>query len=196
MNSTEQQSWQSVHDEVLRRIHTRVWKPGDLIPKEVELAEQLGCARATVNRALRELASEGFLDRRRKAGTRVAAHPVRRAKLDIPVIRLEIEGRGHLADGKPFMFEDRWVSIKATPTILDADLEKISANEWLVLHAPYTRGDIYFSAVNASAAEAKVLRTDPGTSLFLMERTTWENNTGITSARLLFAPGYRKHSAI
>ena len=65
-----------------------------------------------------------------------------------------------------------------------------------MLHAPYTRGDIYFSAVNASAAEAKVLRTDPGTSLFLMERTTWENNTGITSARLLFAPGYRKHSAI
>ena len=68
-----QTNWQSVHDEVLRRIHTRQWKPGDLIPKEVELAEQLGCARATVNRALRELATEGFLDRRRKAGRALPA---------------------------------------------------------------------------------------------------------------------------
>jgi GntR family histidine utilization transcriptional repressor len=233
VNSLEQQSWQSVHDEVLRRIHTREWKPGDLIPKEVELAEQLGCARATVNRALRELASEGFLDRRRKAGTRVAAHPVRRAKLDIPVIRLEIEGRGqkygyglllserraptpeicanlgvtatsdmlhitslHLADGKPYMFEERWVSIDAVPEIVDADLSRISANEWLVLHAPYTKGDISFSAVLASEAEAKVLRTHTGAPLFLMERTTWEKDAGITSARLLFAPGYRMHSQI
>ncbi|MEK9842707.1 MULTISPECIES: GntR family transcriptional regulator [unclassified Thalassospira] len=233
MSASEQTNWQSVHDEVLRRIHTREWKPGDQIPKEVELAEQLGCARATVNRALRELAAEGFLDRRRKAGTRVATHPVRRAKLDIPVIRLEIEGRGqkygyglllserrtptpeicanlgvsaksdmlhisslHLADGKPYMFEERWVSIDTVPEIVDADLSKISANEWLVLHAPYTKGDISFSAVLASELEAKILRTHAGAPLFLMERTTWENDAGITSARLLFAPGYRMHSAI
>ncbi|WP_368484243.1 GntR family transcriptional regulator [Thalassospira lucentensis] len=231
--ASSQTSWQSVHAEVLHRIHTRQWKPGDLIPKEVELAEQLGCARATVNRALRELAAEGFLDRRRKAGTRVATHPVRRAKLDIPVIRLEIEGRGqkyaygllfserrtpppeictnlrvspdsdmlhitslHLADGKPYMFEERWVSVAATPEIANADLSKISANEWLVLHAPYTKGDISFSAVLASETEAKVLRTQKDAPLFLIERTTWNGDHGITSARLLFAPGYRMHSAI
>ncbi len=230
---TAQTNWQSVHAEVLRRIHTRHWKPGELIPKEVELAEQLGCARATVNRALRELAAEGFLDRRRKAGTRVATHPVRRAKLDIPVIRLEIEGRGqkyaygllfserrtpspeicanlrvtpdsdmlhitslHLADGKPYMFEERWVSVAATPEIASADLSKISANEWLVLHAPYTKGDISFSAVLASETEAKILRTQKNAPLFLIERTTWNGDHGITSARLLFAPGYRMHSAI
>ncbi|KZB52599.1 GntR family transcriptional regulator [Thalassospira lucentensis] len=231
--TTELTNWQSVHDEVLRRIHTREWKPGDQIPKEVELAEELGCARATVNRALRELAAEGFLDRRRKAGTRVAAHPVRRARLDIPVIRLEIEGRGqkytyglllserrspppeicanlgvtadsdmlhitslHLADGKPYMFEERWVSVAATPEIVDADLSKISANEWLVLHAPYTKGDISFSAVLASENEAKILRTQKNEPLFLIERTTWEGEKGITSARLVFAPGYRMHTAL
>lgn len=87
-------SWQAVQDEVRRRIVGRVWRPGDYIPHEAELAREFGCARATVNRALRALADEGILDRRRKAGTRVAANPVRRARLDIALIRDEIEARG------------------------------------------------------------------------------------------------------
>lgn len=233
MRTVDQVTWQTVHDEVLRRIHDREWKPGDQIPKETELAERLGCARTTVNRALRELAAEGFLDRRRKAGTRVAAHPVRRAKLEIPVIRLEIEGRGqeyghalifsrrqapppeiqadlgvspesemlhvaslHLADERPYMFEDRWVSIDAVPWIEEADLEKTSANEWLVLHAPYTKGDMTFSAVAASTDEARAFGVEPGAPLFMIERATWQNDQGITSARLTFAPGYRMRSDI
>jgi GntR family transcriptional regulator, histidine utilization repressor len=87
-------NWQAVQDEVRRRIAARVWSPGDFIPHEAELAREFGCARATVNRALRELADEGMLDRRRKAGTRVAVNPVRRARFAIPVIRDEIEAQG------------------------------------------------------------------------------------------------------
>lgn len=87
-------SWKLIHQEVLRRIQTRQWPPGTLIPNEVDLAEEFGCARATVNRALRELALSGLLDRRRKAGTRVALNPVRKATLEIPVIRQEVESRG------------------------------------------------------------------------------------------------------
>lgn len=87
-------TWQSVQDEVLRRIRAREWKPGDLIPHEADLAQEFGCARATVNRALREIALTGLLDRRRKAGTRVAEQPVAKATLDIPVIRKEVEARG------------------------------------------------------------------------------------------------------
>jgi GntR family histidine utilization transcriptional repressor len=88
------QTWQSVRDEVLRRIHRREWAPGALIPGEEELAREFGCARATVNRALRALAEAGLLERRRRAGTRVAAMPVRRATLEIPVIRREVETAG------------------------------------------------------------------------------------------------------
>lgn len=88
-------SWQSVQEEVLARIHSRQWKPGDLIPNEADLAQEFGCARATVNRALQNLADEGLLDRRRKAGTRVATHPVRKATMYIPVIRQEIADKGH-----------------------------------------------------------------------------------------------------
>ncbi len=87
-------TWQSIRAEVLRRIRSREWPPGSMIPNEADLAIELGCARATVNRALRDLAEAGVLDRRRRAGTRVAATPVRRAVLQIPVIRDEVAALG------------------------------------------------------------------------------------------------------
>lgn len=87
-------TWQSVHAELQRRISERTWAPGELLPAETELAEEFGCARATINRAMRVLAEAGQIERRRKAGTRVVRHPVRKATMDIPVIRQEVEGRG------------------------------------------------------------------------------------------------------
>jgi GntR family histidine utilization transcriptional repressor len=43
----------------MRRIADGDWKPGELIPGEVDLADEFGCARATVNRALQDLADAG-----------------------------------------------------------------------------------------------------------------------------------------
>lgn len=94
MTRGETCSWQTVEEEVRRRINAREWPPGEMIPNEVDLAEEFGCARATVNRALQRLADAGLLDRRRRAGTRVALHPIRKARLDIPIIRHEIEAKG------------------------------------------------------------------------------------------------------
>jgi GntR family histidine utilization transcriptional repressor len=94
VTSTTTKTWQAIQAEVRKRINARIWKPGALIPHEAELALEFGCARATVNRALRGLAEEGLLTRQRRAGTRVALNPVRHARFEIPVIRSEIEGRG------------------------------------------------------------------------------------------------------
>lgn len=88
------QGWEAIRTEVLHRIQTRIWPPGALIPSEEQLAQEFQCARATVNRALRELALSGVLERKRKAGTRVAALPIRKATLDIPVIRHEVTALG------------------------------------------------------------------------------------------------------
>ena len=88
------QGWEAIRAEVLARIRNRRWPPGEMIPTEEALALEFDCARATVNRALRELAQAGVLERRRKAGTRVALLPVRKATLDIPVIRQEVQARG------------------------------------------------------------------------------------------------------
>lgn len=226
-------NWQAVQDEVLRRLHSRQWKPGELIPNEVELAQEFGCARPTVNRALRALADAGLLDRRRKAGTRVAVHPVRKATLEIPIIRLEIEDKGqqygykllqtsqqcpsqilcnqfplkntqtilnlnaiHYADQKPYMFEVRWINLAAIPQITDVDFTKISANEWLVMNAPFTTGDISFSAAPASVKEAIELDIPVGNAVFIVDRTTWYKGDVITSVRQVFFPGYAMNTII
>jgi GntR family transcriptional regulator, histidine utilization repressor len=89
-------SYQDIQSQVRQRIQSRDWKPGQIIPTEVELAAEFGCARATINRALRELAETGLLERRRKMGTRVSLNPTRKATLDIPITRLEIENSGKI----------------------------------------------------------------------------------------------------
>lgn len=89
--------WRAVHDEARRRIAERVWAPGEQIPFEEALAEEFGCARATVNRAIRALADEGLVERRRRGGTRVVEAPKRQARAAIPLIREEIEATGAVA---------------------------------------------------------------------------------------------------
>ena len=86
--------YQTIKTEMREWIQTGIWKQGGLIPVEAALAKEYGCARATVNRALRELAQEGILERRRKAGTRVVMPVGRSANFEIPRIRLEIEETG------------------------------------------------------------------------------------------------------
>lgn len=88
-------SWQDIRDRIRNNIQNRLWLPGQLIPGEAALAEEFGCARTTVNRALRELANTGVIDRKRKAGTRVAMQKTRRVSADIPIIRTQVEAQSH-----------------------------------------------------------------------------------------------------
>jgi GntR family transcriptional regulator, histidine utilization repressor len=94
LTTADTNSWTGIRAELLRRIHSRVWQPGEQIPHEADLAEEFGCARTTVNRALRDLAESGLVVRKRRAGTRVALNPPQRATLTIPIIREEVEALG------------------------------------------------------------------------------------------------------
>lgn len=109
-------SYRDIKAAVIRRIRTGRWPPGSQIPGEVELAVDFGCARATVNRALRELAEDGLLDRRRKAGTRVAAARRRTARFEIPRVQAEVE-----AAGKAYGYCLLHREVAAPPTQLMAD---------------------------------------------------------------------------
>ncbi|MCP5036068.1 MAG: UTRA domain-containing protein [Rhodobacteraceae bacterium] len=91
MQATKKATYQHVRDEVVNRIQNRDWPPGAILPTEVELAKEFGCARATVNRAMRELAEQGIVDRKRKSGTRVVVMPVKQAKLEITPVRQSVE---------------------------------------------------------------------------------------------------------
>ncbi|WP_025898905.1 UTRA domain-containing protein [Sneathiella glossodoripedis] len=94
MTKTRTASFQAIKTEILGKIKNGYWNPGDIIPGEESLAESYGCSRVTVNRALRELAEEGFVERRRKSGTRVSLNTSRDARVQIPIVREEIENKG------------------------------------------------------------------------------------------------------
>jgi GntR family transcriptional regulator, histidine utilization repressor len=71
------------------------WNPGELMPSEAALTAQFGVSRMTVNRALRELQSEGLVARVQGVGTFAAQlHPVS-STLTIRDLHEEIEARGH-----------------------------------------------------------------------------------------------------
>lgn len=219
--------WEEIRAEVLRRIRSRDWPPGAVIPGEEALAEEFGVARATVNRALTALAEAGVLERKKRAGTKVAELPVRRARLEIPVIRLDVLARGlaydfqlladrtvpapapvtarlglaegtpmryletlHLAGGRPFVLETRWLNPACLPSPAP-DFRETSANEWLVTHVSLVSGDIAFTAEPATAREAEVMGVPPGTALLVAERTTHGIAGPVTLVRLAHAPGHR-----
>ncbi|MGI5174059.1 GntR family transcriptional regulator [Treponema sp. OMZ 840] len=53
----------------INKIHSGVFKPGDKLPSEELLAEQLGVSRMTVNKAIRDLTIKGLVTRIPGAGT-------------------------------------------------------------------------------------------------------------------------------
>lgn len=58
-----------IQNLLLQRIKNGDYQEGQLIPKEVNLAEQLNVSRPTVRHAIRNLVQAGYLERRKKRGT-------------------------------------------------------------------------------------------------------------------------------
>jgi GntR family histidine utilization transcriptional repressor len=71
------------------------WRPGGLMPSEAELVARFGVSRMTVNRALRELQSEGLVERVQGVGTFAAQLHRISSTLTIRDLQEEIEARGH-----------------------------------------------------------------------------------------------------
>lgn len=87
-------SFQQIKNHILQRIHAGEWKEGDQIPTEAALGRQFGVARMTVNRALRELASEQSVSRIQGLGTYVAQQKYQSTLVAIRSIADEVRARG------------------------------------------------------------------------------------------------------
>lgn len=94
MTAQTRLSWTAIRDEIRARILNRTYRPGDKLPRDADFAEELGCARITVHRAMQDLCAAGLVERKRKGGTHVRADPVSRATFDIPITRREVEQQG------------------------------------------------------------------------------------------------------
>jgi GntR family transcriptional regulator len=66
--------YQQVKDLLIGRLIGGYWKPGDLLPSEMQLAEELGVSQGTVRKALDEMTAGNLLVRRQGRGTYVAEH--------------------------------------------------------------------------------------------------------------------------
>ncbi|MEM7694053.1 MAG: GntR family transcriptional regulator [Pseudomonadota bacterium] len=204
--------WRAVRADLVRRLTAREWRARETLPPETALAAHYGVARGTVNRALQSLAEDGVVERRRRAGTIVAARPVRHAKLRVPLVREMVEATGarygwqlsrlsradgavrvrgaHLADGAAFLLEDRSINLAVVPSAATADFARESPNAFLVATVPVSRGTLNLFAGGATAAEAATFGVAPGTALLRGERETFLDGALVTRVRLVHRPGH------
>jgi len=87
--------YQRVKQAIISQIGNGTWKPNQRIPSENQLVDELGVSRMTISRALRELASEGYLLRMQGVGTYVAELKVHTTIMEVHNISDEIASRGH-----------------------------------------------------------------------------------------------------
>lgn len=66
--------YQQIKGLILQSLQAGQWKPGDLIPSEIELAARFRVSQGTVRKAIDELAAEHLVVRRQGRGTFVATH--------------------------------------------------------------------------------------------------------------------------
>ena len=66
--------YQQIKSSITSRLQAGEWKPGEIIPSEMELSARFKVSQGTVRKAIDELAAEHLLVRRQGRGTFVATH--------------------------------------------------------------------------------------------------------------------------
>ena len=200
--------YEKIRMELTRRINTQVWPVGTSIPHEDELASEFNVARGTIRQALSSLVTTGFLEKKRRSGTRVAYPKVHASTLRIALVRDEIEQGGHtysyqlledhirtriryvrclhFKDGVPYQLEDREISLAGIPDAEQVDFETISPNEWLLQQQPYSRVQTELSAAASTDIDCKYLHLLKSEPVFVVKRETYLDAIWLTKVRLSY----------
>jgi GntR family transcriptional regulator len=96
--------YQQIKALITQSLQSGEWKPGELIPSEVELAGRFKVSQGTVRKAIDELAAENLVVRRQGKGTFVATHHEARAQFRF--LRLVPD------DGAPNYPENKIIEVK------------------------------------------------------------------------------------
>jgi GntR family transcriptional regulator len=133
--------YQQIKALITQSLQSGEWKPGELIPSEVELAGRFKVSQGTVRKAIDELAAENLVMRRQGKGTFVSTHHEARAHfrflrlmpdeglphhpesqiLEVKRMRApaEVARLLELKSGDPVVYIRRVMSFDAAPTILE-----------------------------------------------------------------------------
>ena len=74
-----QTKYQKVDNIIRQRLIDNFWKPGEMLPSEIQLAAELNVSQGTVRKALNDMVAEHLLFRQQGIGTFVSEHTERRA---------------------------------------------------------------------------------------------------------------------
>ena len=66
--------YQQVRERLTQHIVEQRWRPGEMLPSEFRLADELGVSQGTVRKALGAMTEQGVLSRRQGVGTFVSEH--------------------------------------------------------------------------------------------------------------------------
>jgi GntR family transcriptional regulator len=141
MSPTFSPLYQQIKALITQSLQSGEWKPGELIPSEVELAGRYKVSQGTVRKAIDELAAEHLVVRRQGKGTFVASHNEARAHfrflkllpdegvphhpdhdyLEVKRIRApaEVARLLDLKSGDAVVYIKRLMSFDGAPTILE-----------------------------------------------------------------------------
>jgi GntR family transcriptional regulator len=117
--------YQKVDNIIRQRLIDNVWKPGDALPSEMQLAAELDVSQGTVRKALNDMVTENLLYRRQGLGTFVSEHTERRALF----LYFSIVGN----DGSRILPESNILSCEEkVPTPEEAEKLQLSQGEMIV----------------------------------------------------------------
>src|ERR1700758_3935585 len=91
--------YQQIKALITQSLQSGEWKPGELIPSEVELANRFKVSQGTVRKAIDELAAENLVMRKQGKGTFVATHHEARAHFRFLRLMPDL-GEPHSPDNK------------------------------------------------------------------------------------------------
>ena len=151
-HASEGPLYAEVKRKIVDKIRSGEWEPEFRVPSENEMVAQWGVSKMTANRALRELANEGRLVRRRGVGSFVATPKGHSDLLEVRNIADEITARRHSYEASLVLLTEE----KASPEIADQLRIAIGARVFhsVIIHhengVPVQLEDRFVNAVAAS----------------------------------------------
>ena len=115
-----------IHNQIKRDIENHVYKVGDRIPAERQLAVKFGVSRMTLRQAIKTLEDEGILERRLGSGTYVASQKVQEKMSGIMSFTEITEANGQVPSsklisyqvGQPSLSEKERLKLKTNMNVL------------------------------------------------------------------------------
>jgi len=175
--------YQQIKALITRSLQSGEWKPGEMIPSEMELASRYKVSQGTVRKAIDELAAENLVARRQGKGTFVTTHHEDVVKFRF--LRLVPD------EGEPHYGASRVLNFSGESTVLDeiwllgANFKGLTAEkltEWkgpmyALFEAEFgtrmIRASEKIRAVPADETAAELLSVPVGSPLLSVERVSY-----------------------